>query len=277
MGAGGRSGAVPRAAAGGRPDAPGSFRRSDISVPPAHTEAQTYWPVPGDEVARVMGELGRFLRDEPRRTSPLVKAALAHHHFLTLQPFAEGPAVNGPLGRFLITLVLRAEGVVAQPLLYPSLHFKENREVYEDHLERVRREGDWESWLAFFLEGITRSAEHAAHTVRRLVALIDEDRARIRGLGRAADSALRVHRQLLRTPILSIPHTGRLLPLTPPTLSSSFGKLEELGIALEVTGRARDRLFTYRKYLDILAEGTEPYAKADRLSKRAAGAAGPHR
>ena len=131
--------------------------------------------------------LERFLNDEPEPTPPLIKAALAHVQFETIHPFLDG---NGRIGRLLIVLQLVADGVLREPMLYPSLFFKTHRALYYELLNEVRLHGDWERWLDFFAEGIEASATQAVATANALLALVNADRDRIAGLGRAAASAL---------------------------------------------------------------------------------------
>ena len=52
-------------------------------------------------------------------------------------------------------------------MLYLSLYLKQNRAAYYDLLDRVRREGDWEAWLTFFLEGVAQVAAEAVVTAER--------------------------------------------------------------------------------------------------------------
>ena len=99
-----------------------------------------------------MSDLEKFLHSP---TPILLKAALAHVQFETIHPFLDG---NGRVGRLLITLLLCAEKVLQQPLLYLSLFFKQHRDAYYHHLQRVRTEGAWEPWLEFFLEGVVTVA-----------------------------------------------------------------------------------------------------------------------
>ncbi len=40
--------------------------------------------------------------------------------------------------------------------------------------------------------------------------------------------------------------------------ANALGRLGELGITRELTGKARDRIYAYTEYLDILNEDTEP-------------------
>ena len=161
------------------------------------------------------------------------------------------------MGRLLVTFLLCHEGVLRQPLLYLSLYFKQHRQQYYDLLDRVRRDGDWEAWLAFFLDGVAHTADAAVATAQRLTDLFRADRDRIQGAGKKAGSALRVHRALQERPIASLPDVAQRTGLSYPAAASGMSVLEDLGIAHEITGRQRDRLFVYEAYLSILNEGTE--------------------
>jgi Fic family protein len=158
----------------------------------------------------------------------------------------------------LITMILCAEGVLAQPILYASLYFKVHRLEYYERLQRVRTHGDWEGWLRFFLEGLATSADDAVSTARRCLALFESDRQKLSALGRAAASGLRVHECLQRKPIARIGDLARQLGLTYPTVASALARMQRLGIVDELTGFARNRVFTYAPYIELLNEGTEP-------------------
>ena len=172
----------------------------------------------------------------------------------TIHPFLDG---NGRVGRLLITFLLCHAGVIQEPLLYLSLYFKQNRARYYELLDEVRRTGDWEAWLAFFLEGVQKTAEGAVSTAQRLADMFKADRTRIEPTGRRAGSALRVHEALKARPILSMPETCRGTGLSFPAAASAMDLLTELGIARELTGKRRNRLFVYDQYLSTLTEGTE--------------------
>jgi Fic family protein len=139
-----------------------------------------------------------------------------------------------------------------------SLYFKQNRPAYYELLGRVRREGDWEAWLEFFLEGVRETAEGAVATARRLTTSFQEDRARIETMGRRAGSALRVHEALKARPIRSLPGIREATGLSFPAASSAMELLVELGITRELTGKRRNRLFVYDAYLAMLSEGVTP-------------------
>jgi Fic family protein len=181
---------------------------------------------------------------------PLLRAALAHVQFETIHPFLDG---NGRLGRLLIVLQLVADGVLREPMLYPSLYFKRHRALYYELLNEVRLRGDWERWLDFFAEGIEVSAAQAVATANALLALVNADRDRIAGLGRAASSALAVHHALQRQPIATSAALVKATGLTAATVNKSLVLLERLGIVGELTNRRRGRVFSYRGYVERLS------------------------
>ena len=184
-----------------------------------------------------------------------MEAGLVHVQFESIHPFLDG---NGRLGRLLITLLLCAKGALKEPLLYLSLYFKKHRSQYYDHLQRIRTEGAWEEWLRFFLEGTALTAQEAAETATRILDLFSKDREKIQKLGRPATSALRVHEYMQRKPIANIAAIAKALKLSIPTVTVALNHLVRIGIVEEVTGKKRDRLFTYSRYFNIVSEGTEP-------------------
>jgi Fic family protein len=234
---------------------PGEFRRSQNWIGGTRPGNAAYVPPPPELVMECMGELETFLHSDARDLPLLVKAALAHVQFESIHPFLDG---NGRVGRLLITFLLCAGGALSEPILYLSLYFKSNRQIYYDLLTSVRTSGNWEAWIEFFLTGVKETSEQAIGSARRLIALLDVDRKRIEGLGRPAASVLRVFEYSQTQPILSIARAAEKIGLTFPTVAAAIEHLQRLGILYEVTGKQRRRLFAYRGYMDILNEGTEP-------------------
>jgi len=239
----------------GREKQPGEFRRSQNWIGGTRPGTAHFVPPPPDEVEPCMAALERFLHDDTTGLPVLLRAALAHVQFETIHPFLDG---NGRLGRLLIALLLHQGGLLAQPLLYLSLYLKEHRPVYYDLLDRVRTRGDWEAWVDFFLEGVERTAGGAVVTARRLVELFDADTRRIQQTGRAAANALRVLAALRQRPVLTLKYLRNAHGLTFPTASKAMHALIAAGIARELTGQRRNRVFVYDAYLAILNEGGEP-------------------
>jgi len=234
---------------------PGEFRRTQNWIGGTRPGNAHFVPPPPDEVERCMADLERFLNGENALYPTLVNAALAHVQFETIHPFLDG---NGRMGRLLIAFILHHEGVLQRPLLYLSLYFKQHRNEYYRLLDLVRREGDWETWLDFFLEGVEQTAQNAVETAQRLVRLFQEDARRIRRAGRKANTALRVFDALCERPILTLAEVRRRTGLSFPGVTNGMNVLVELGIAREITGKKRNRVFAYDRYLAILSEGTEP-------------------
>jgi len=237
----------------GSEKSPGEYRTSQNWIGGTRAGNAHYVPPPPYVVGDCMAALERFLHDD--QTPVLVKAGLVHVQFESIHPFLDG---NGRLGRLLIALVLQQGGLLGEPLLYLSLHFKQHRRLYYDLLDRVRSDGDWEAWLDFFLDGVANTAASAVTTAHRLVALFEADNRRVAQAGRGAASASRVLAALRARPVLSIGHLRDSHGMTFPTASKAMDTLIELGIAKELTGKARNRVFSYAAYLAALQEGGEP-------------------
>ena len=234
---------------------PGRFRSSQNWIGGTRPGNAVYVPPPPEEVAAGMGALERFLHDESLPYSPLVRAALAHVQFESIHPFLDG---NGRVGRLLIALILHHEGVLREPLLYISLYLKQHRTEYYRLLDLVRKNGDWENWLAFVFEGVETTAAGAVDTAHRLLALFRVDTARVGTLGRAAPNAHRVFDALRHRPLANLRGLTVHARISFPTAARAVAALQKLGIVKEITGRKRERVFSYAAYLDILNEGADP-------------------
>ena len=234
---------------------PGEFRRTQNWIGGSRPGNASFVPPPPHRVMECLDSLERFLHDEKHKFPVLVEAGLVHVQFESIHPFLDG---NGRLGRLLITLLLCSKGSLTEPLLYPSLFLKTNRNHYYDLLQRVRTEGAWEDWLSFFLVGVADVAEEAAETAERTLKLFTKDKDKIQKLGRAAPSALRLHEFMQTQPYVRIRTAAKALKLTIPTVTSALNHLMQLAIVKEVSGRSRDRLFAYSRYVNMVSKGTEP-------------------
>ena len=234
---------------------PGEFRRSQNWIGGTRPGNARFVPPPPQHVEDCMASLERSIHATNDGLPALVKAALAHAQFETIHPFLDG---NGRVGRLLIVLMLFDAGVLDQPLLYLSYYFKQHRDEYYRLLDTVRTEGDWEAWLDFFLEGVESTAGSAVDTAHRLLALFRDDAARVQTLGRAAANALRVFDALRARPLATLNALTESTGASYPTVARAVESLENLSIVREITGRKRERVFAYMRYLAILNEGTEP-------------------
>lgn len=234
---------------------PGEFRKGQVWIGGSTPALAHFVPPPPEALNAVLQGFERFLHAPATEVSPLVKAALAHVQFETIHPFSDG---NGRLGRLLIALILCGEGVLREPSLYLSLHFKRHRAEYYDRLNAVRVRGDWEGWLGFFLDAVAETAQQAVSMAQRLLALLAEDRARIAKLGVRAGNVGLVFDQFARRVLLGVPQIQPHLTLSTPTIRAAVATLQEMEIVNELTGQRRHRIFAYQRYLEILSEGAQP-------------------
>jgi hypothetical protein len=141
------------------------------------------------------------------------------------------------------------------------LFFKQHRSRYYELLNGVRLNGNWEAWIDFFLEGVESTATAAVSTAHRLLALFRSEESKLGGLGRSGPSVRQVFAALCRRPLNSLGQLSAACDMSFPTAAKALEALVKLGIAREITGRQRNRLFAYDAYLAILSEGAEPLRK----------------
>ena len=238
----------------GKDRSPGEFRKSQNWIGGSRSGNAAFVPPPPDKVIECMGQLELFLHDKPEKTPVLLKSALAHVQFETIHPFLDG---NGRLGRLLITLLLCSSGVLKEPMLYLSLYFKSHREQYYQLLNDVRLTGNWEAWIDFFTDAVVETATQAVNTAKQLLALAEADGQRIADMKRISGSAHLVHKSLLEHPMASPNRVQQKTRLSPATVNTCLRELENVGILKEITGKKRNRIYSYVAYIDIMNQGTE--------------------
>ena len=237
----------------GGTETPGEFHRSQNWIGGTGPDNAAYVPPPPNEMDAALDDFELFLNSDAIELgmSMLVRTGIAHAQFETIHPFLDG---NGRVGRLLITLLLCASGTMRQPLLYLSLYLKQHRSHYYELLQRVRTRGDWEGWLAFYLDGVATVAAQATNTARELVALFERDRALVttRGTGTLG----RVFEHVRREVIVTTTATATAVGVTFPTAATALRRLEDSGIIQEIAN-ANQRTYVYHKYLHILNDGVE--------------------
>jgi Fic family protein len=236
---------------------PGEVRRSQNWIGGSRPGNAAYVPPPPDKLAHLLSELEKYIHTD-NGLPKLVRAGLLHAQFEAIHPYLDG---NGRIGRLLIALLLEHWGLLKAPLLYISLFFKRHREEYYRRLNVVRSEGDWESWIDFFLDGVATISDEAVGSARELFALVSADRTRLLASETTSVSALRLFEQLPRHPIITVASAMKLIDASKPTATRAIEALAEAGILVETTGKKRDRHFAYQAYLERLRTGTELEAR----------------
>lgn len=222
----------------GRERQPGQVRTSQnwIGAAGATIETATFVPPPADEVSDLLSDLERFINEEPR-LPPLVQAALVHYQFETIHPFLDG---NGRLGRLLVVFFLVVRDRLPEPLLYLSPYFEARRERYYASLQGVRETGDFDSWVAFFLEGVQVQSADAVARSERLTDLRERYRQAVRGVTRGAANQL--VDLAFEQPILNARVVESRLGVSRPAAITALRQAAELGLLTEESGGPRGQL-----------------------------------
>jgi Fic family protein len=237
----------------GQDKQPGKLRRSQNWIGGTRPANAHFIPPPPNRVADLFGDLENWLNSDDS-LPPLIRAGLAHAQFEIIHPYLDG---NGRLGRLLITLCLEEWKQLDEPLLYLSLFFKRHRQEYYQRLEAIRTDGDWEGWLAYFLDGVAVIAEESLNMIRSLFDVLTRDRSRYLASNGPTIAGSRLFESLPQNPVVTVKSVVRICDTTKPTAAKAIGSLCDAGILKEVSGRSRDRAYAYSEYLDLLREGTE--------------------
>ncbi len=234
---------------------PGEFRYSQnwIGGQGSTLRNARYIPPNPDDMLNAMSELENYINNDDS-LDPLIQAALIHYQFETIHPFLDG---NGRVGRLLITLFLMEKGILTTPALYISYYLKLNRIEYYDRMTQVRRTGDYEQWVAFFLQAFAASAEDAISTIDRLTELHDKNINLFNNLTkRQHNSVLNVFTYLESNPIIDVQKTANALNVSYNTVSKVISILVEYGILQQTAKSGKTRIYSYTEYLDILRKDT---------------------
>ena len=229
---------------------PGELRRSQNWIGGTRPGNAAFVPPPPEHVASLLADMERFIHTEDATLPPLVKVALVHAQFETIHPFLDG---NGRIGRLLIAALLEHWGLLPEPLMYLSGYLKQHQAEYYRRLSAIRTDGDWEGWIAFFLEGVALAASEAERGVVALASLITADRRRLLATPKASPTSHRLFEMLPTMPRFTIERARQALGTTVPTATAAVKVLEDLGIVAEVTGQKKNRSYSYQRYVALLA------------------------
>ena len=229
---------------------PGMFRdvQNYIGRPGSTIHDAVFIPPPPEMIPRLLDDLLHFFSSEDDAIPPLIRAAYIHAQFETIHPFMDG---NGRLGRLLIVLYLCHFGVISHPLITLSLYLKEHQNSYYELLNRVRYDGDWESWCLFFLKGVTNVSEKALATISRIHRLRVETIHKLREAGSESPVSVQMAELLFKKPVISVQEIISELEINRQTAYDLVETFEKAGILQEITGKKRYRKYLFSGYLEI--------------------------
>lgn len=233
---------------------PGEFRRSQNWIGAANCSLKEarFIPPNVDDMNQAMDELELYM-NESDDYDPLIRISLIHYQFETIHPFLDG---NGRVGRLLILLYLMQQGLISKPIIYISYFLKKNQIEYYDRISEVRRSGNYEQWISFFLEAVSAAAKDSLDTVEKLNALHEQNVKKLPKTSRSNDNVRKLFDYIEQFPIIDIKKTSETFGISYNTVSSAIKKLEQIGILKQTTNASRNRVFSYEDYLHILRKDT---------------------
>ena len=239
----------------GNEKSPGEFRKSQNWIGYAGCTLNTASFIPPDPetMEKALSDLEKYIHEDSN-ISNLIKIALIHYQFETIHPFLDG---NGRMGRLLIILYLREQGLIEYPVLYLSYFFKKNRNRYYELLNNIRIKGEFEEWIKFFIDGICEISEDAITSIQKISELKKKDIERIRKFSNGnISNLLLVYEYLLKHPFVEAEDIKKLVHVSKPTVNKILENLMDMEILELVEEKKRYRQYVYKKYVDILSEGT---------------------
>jgi Fic family protein len=231
----------------------GQIRRSQNWIGGSRPGNARFVPPPPEALPDALSALEKWIHGQDR-LPPLVRVGLVHAQFETIHPFLDG---NGRIGRLLIALLVEHWGLLKAPLIYLSVAFKRHRQDYYARLNAVRVDGDWEGWTRFFLDCVTEAANDAVASAQELFATTTADRTKVAAHEKTTVAAIRLVDSLPSNPIVTAALVIRLLKVSKPTAIRTIEFLQDAGILRETTGKRRDRVYAYHRYLQVLTPDTE--------------------
>ena len=233
---------------------PGEFRRSQNWIGAANCSLKEarFIPPNVDDMNQAMDELELYM-NESDDYDPLIRISLIHYQFETIHPFLDG---NGRVGRLLILLYLMQQGLISKPIIYISYFLKKNQIEYYDRISEVRRSGNYEQWISFFLEAVSAAAKDSLDTVEKLNPLHEQNVKKLPKTSRSNDNVRKLFDYIEQFPIIDIKKTSEAFGISYNTVSSAIKKLEQIGILKQTTNASRNRVFSYEDYLHILRKDT---------------------
>lgn len=229
---------------------PGELRRSQNWIGGTRKGNAVFVPPPPEHVSELLSNLERFIHDSEVDLPAIVKVALIHAQFETIHPYLDG---NGRIGRLLIAALFEHWGLLPEPIMYLSSYLKQHQSEYYSRLSAIRAEGDWQSWVNFFLEGVISAAQDAERNIISVASLVDADRKRLMQSSKSGVNSYRLFEMLPMMPTFTIGSVRRQLYTSVPTATAAINELETLGIVKESTGLKKNRRYSYQAYIDLLS------------------------
>lgn len=234
---------------------PGEFRTSQNWIGGAGSTLRNarYIPPNPQDMDACMSDFEKYMNLDDG-TDQLIKAALLHYQFETIHPFLDG---NGRVGRLLITAYLMNVHLLSSPVLYLSCYLKLNRIEYYDRMSEVRRTGNYEQWIRFFLRGVAETAQDATETIDRLAALHRKNEEKLGDVPtRSRQNMMDLLAYIENNPIIETVKTAAALGLSRNAAAKYISVMCDKSILRLSAKSGKAFVYSYAEYLDILRKDT---------------------
>jgi Fic family protein len=222
----------------------GNYRKQSVRV-------GNLVPPTAPHIAKLLADLEQFINTDAS-LPPLIKAGLAHVQFETIHPFLDG---NGRIGRLLIVLSFMQDGLLTEPILYPSYYFKKHHMEYYQRLDRVRTDGDFEGWITYYLKAMRESSIDAYRRAKDIEQLQEQLTDAIAGnkkLSKTQQSRMHALSVIFMYPFISIKELQKQLDVSYNTAHQIIIDFMDMGLLQESTGQKRGKLYKFTAYWEIL-------------------------
>ncbi len=223
---------------------PGHYRQQSVRV-------GNLVPPQANNIPELMSQLEKYINEESDLPL-LIQAGLVHVQFETIHPFLDG---NGRIGRLLIVLMLINKGLIDLPVLYPSYYFKKHRFEYYERLDNVRRYGDYESWITYYLTAVRDSALDAHRRAREVETLENDLKERIQqdeNLNNMRGTVIQALEALFDKPAMSITELSNIMGNAYNTSAAIMKYLCDVNIVSETMINLKTKRYRFDKYIGIL-------------------------
>ncbi len=185
----------------GKQKSPGAFRNIQVHIgsPGEPLENASYISPNPVHVQNLLDNWLQFLKRD--NINPAIQTAVMHAQFEMIHPFLDG---NGRMGRLLITLFLTYKSILSKPCFYMSSYLQSNRKQYYQTLNTISKNGDWNPWIQFFLEGIIQHCETNTQLLRKMTDLYETSKSTFSNATNSS-FAISILDYVFRSPIFTIP------------------------------------------------------------------------
>lgn len=208
-------------------------------------------PPPGDLLEGCLSAWEEWIHSDSDLHA-VIRVAAAHYQFEALHPFTDG---NGRIGRLIAILQLIDYGLLTDPLISLSPYFEVRSDQYRYLLHEVSTRGDWDEWISFFCKAVSAQAIDAETRIRSLLTWREQTLEMLR-CARVKGVAVAITNKLIEHPTLTVKSVHEMHGVSTQAANNAVGRLVELDVLAEITGRNYNRVFSAPAVFDILFRAT---------------------